>query len=256
MLKAVFLGLIQGLTEFLPVSSTAHLVLVRWFLDWQDGLMNSLTFDVALHAGTLLSLIICFRKDIVRIPRENPRLLGLILIGTIPAGLAGILFGDFVETSLRDPLVISSTLVLFGMAMILAERFGKGRELDGLTLKDALIVGFAQAVALVPGVSRSGITISAALLMGIRRDEAARFSFLLSLPAIAGAAALEGGRLITSPESPDMSAFFVGFAASAISGAMAIKFLMSYLRRHPLNAFAYYRFALAVIIIGWLWLNG
>ena len=253
MLKAAVLGMVQGLTEFLPVSSTAHLVLLRWFTGWKNGVLESLAFDVALHAGTLLSLFICFRKDIKEMLGKNHRLLMLILLGTIPAGVAGILLEDIVEGTLRSPVIIAFALVAIGAVMLIAERFQKTREMKDITIADALLIGLAQAVALVPGVSRSGITISAALFLGLRREASARFAFLLSMPVIGGAALLEAGRLLREPSGFDLPLFAMGFITSMIAGVLAIRFLMSYLRRHPLNAFVYYRFGLAAVITGWFY---
>lgn len=248
MFNAVVLGIIQGLTEFLPISSTAHLVLLRSFLDW--SMQDSLVFDVSLHAGTLLSLVVCFRYDILDMVRRGRRLLYLILIGTIPAGICGFLFEDFVERSLREPYIIVFSLTIIGVVMLIAERFQKTRLIEELTIKDALIVGFSQAIALVPGVSRSGITISTALLLGLRRQDSARFAFLLSMPVILGAVILEGRRIIGA--GVEVNEFLVGFIASFISGFFAIKFLLSYLKKHPINVFAYYRFGLAALIAVWL----
>lgn len=255
MLKAAVLGIVQGLTEFLPVSSTAHLVLLRWFTGWQNEVLGSLAFDVALHAGTLVSLFICFRKDIKEMLGKNHRLLMLILLGTIPAGIAGILLEDIVEGTLRSPVIIAVSLVLIGAVMLIAERFQKAREVKDITIAEALLIGMAQAVALVPGVSRSGITISAALFLGLRREASARFAFLLSMPVIGGAALLEGSRLLREPSGFDFPLFAMGFIASLLAGVLAIRFLMSYLRRHPLNSFVYYRFGLAAVIIGWLYIK-
>jgi len=248
MFRAGVLGIIQGLTEFLPISSTAHLVLIRRFLDWSTA--DSLAFDVSLHAGTLLSLIVCLRYDIFDMVGRGRRLLYLILIGTIPAGVIGFLFEDFVEKSLREPYIIVFSLTLIGVVMLIAERFQKTRLIEELTMRDALIVGFSQAIALVPGVSRSGITISTALLLGLRREDSARFAFLLSVPVILGAVVLEGRKIIGT--GVEINEFLVGFIASFLSGVVAIKFLLRYLKKHPLNIFAYYRFGLAALIAVWL----
>lgn len=255
MLEAIILGIVQGFTEFLPVSSTAHLVLFPWFFGWK-GAVDSLTFDVALHAGTLLALIGCFRKDWLEIFFHNRRLLFFLVIATIPAGLAGILFKHAIEGSLRSPLIIVITLIVFGIVMLLSEKMKKGRTVKDVKLSDAVVIGISQAVALIPGVSRSGITISAGLFRGLEREESARFSFLLSTPAVFGAGLLEGRRLLLSPDNYDPSLFLAGLIASAISGLIAIRFLLYFFRRHPLNIFVYYRFMLAVIIIGGIWLKG
>jgi undecaprenyl-diphosphatase len=255
MLESIILGIVQGFTEFLPVSSTAHLILFPWFFGWKNGI-DSLTFDVALHAGTLLALIICFWKDWVEMLLNNGRLLVLLIAATLPAGIAGILLKDAVETTLRSPFVIVFTLVSFGIVMLISERWKRGKEIKGMTFSDAVIIGVSQAAALIPGVSRSGITISAGLFRGLEREASARFSFLLSTPVIFGAALVEGRKLISSAANYDLNLFMAGFVASGVTGFIAIKFLLYFLRKHPLNVFVYYRFILAVIIIGGIWLKG
>jgi undecaprenyl-diphosphatase len=255
MFGSIVLGIVQGVTEFFPISSTAHLVILPWVFKWQ-GLLDSLTFDVALHGGTLISLLICFRKDIVEIIMEKHRLMLVLIVGTLPAGVAGVLLHDYVESTFRSPVIIALTLVVFGLVMYFSERFRKGKKVEGVSFLDAVIIGFAQAVALVPGVSRSGITISAGLTRGFRREEAARFSFLLSIPVVAGATVLEGKNLLTGPADYDLSMVAVGFFASMITGILAIKFLLRFLKRHTMNVFVVYRFVLAGVIVGWLWIGG
>jgi|Deesub1362A_J573_1020465.scaffolds.fasta_scaffold00168_17 undecaprenyl-diphosphatase len=255
MFEAIVLGIIQGITEFFPISSTAHLVILPWLFEW-SGDVNTLTFDVALHAGTLTSLLVCFWNDLKDMVKKSRRLLFLIVIGTVPAGLAGFYLHDYVEGVLRGPKTIAAMLVVFGFVMLFAERFRDGKNLKGLSFIDAVFIGLAQAVALVPGVSRSGITISAGLMRGVKRHEAARFSFLLSIPVIAGATVLEGRKLFGAPQEYNLVLFAVGFITSMITGVIAIKFLLKYLKRHTLNAFVVYRFVLAGMIVGWLWLRG
>ena len=255
MLEALILGIVQGFTEFLPVSSTAHLILFPWFFGWK-GDIDSLTFDVALHAGTLLALIICFWKDWVEMLRNNRKLLALLVVAILPAGIAGMLLKDAVETTLRSPLIIVFTLALFGIVMLISERWKRGREIKDMTFSDAVIIGVSQAVALIPGVSRSGITISAGLFRGLEREASARFSFLLSTPVIFGATLLEGRKIILNAGNHDLNLFMAGFVASGVTGFIAIKFLLYFLRKHPLNIFVYYRFVLAVVIIGGIWLKG
>jgi len=254
MLEAIILGIVQGITEFLPVSSTAHLILFPWFFGWK-GALNTLTFDVALHAGTLLALLICFWKDWVEIFLNNRKLLILLIVGTLPAGITGILLNDLVESTLRSPVVIVTTLVLFGIVMLISERFKGGREMKAVKLSDTITIGIAQAIALIPGVSRSGITISAGLLRGLERDVSARFSFILSTPVILGATLLEGRKLVLNTGNYDLGLFMAGLVTSAATGFIAIKFLLYFFRRHPLNIFVYYRFMLALIIIGGIWLK-
>lgn len=254
MLESIILGVVQGITEFLPISSTAHLVVIPWLLDWR-GEVNSLTFDVALHGGTLVSLIICFWKDLVDMTGKQRRLLFLIALGTVPAGLAGIYLEDYVAGSLRSPLVVAASLVVVGGVMYASEGLKGGKKLNRLAVFDAIFIGAFQAVALIPGVSRSGITISAGLMRGMQRTEALRFSFLLSIPVIAGATALEGRKLLSASADYDLSLFAVGFLVSMLTGVMAIKFMLRYLKNHTMNVFVIYRVALAGVILGWLWLG-
>ena len=254
MIAALILGIIQGITEFFPVSSTAHLILLPWFFKW-GGDLNTLTFDVALHAGTLLALVLCFWRDWIGMLLHKRRLFYLIILASVPAGVAGFLFNDIVEESLRSPYIISISLVVGGIIMFLSEKMFKHRSLENLNLSDAVVIGISQAVALVPGVSRSGITISAGLFRGLDRSSSARFSFLLSTPIIAGAALLHAKKMLTGNAHYDLDLFMVGFAASAITGFAAIKFLMSYFKEHSLNAFVCYRFLLAAVIISGIWLK-
>jgi len=255
MFEALVLGIVQGLTEFLPVSSTAHLILFPWFFHWR-GEIDSLTFDVALHAGTLLALLICFWKDWLDILLRKQRLLLLIIVASIPAGVTGLLLEHMVESRFRIPSVISVSLIVIGIFMLVSEKVSKHRKIDELGVLDAVVIGISQAVALVPGVSRSGITISTGLLRGIERESAARFSFLLSTPVIAGAVLLHLKKMMTGGEVHNLSLFAIGCSASAITGLAAIKFLMNYLKKHPVNIFAYYRFGLAAVIIMGIWLKG
>ncbi|MCX7913421.1 MAG: undecaprenyl-diphosphate phosphatase [Thermodesulfovibrionales bacterium] len=255
-LKALFLGIIQGLTEFLPISSTAHLILIPWIFNWQ-GDVDTLTFDVAIHGGTLLSLLICFYRDWLTLLIEKREMLIYILLATIPAGLAGLFLRDVVENAFRNPLMIVVSLVSFGILMLFAEKFYRNNIINQkvkVSFLDALFIGCAQAIALIPGVSRSGVTITAGLFRKINRHEAARFSFLLSTPVIGGAFILEGLRIVDYPQNYSIDLMIAGFLSAAISGYIAIKFLLNFLKRYPLNLFVYYRFALAVIILS-IWLN-
>ncbi len=245
-IKAVILGVIQGVTEFLPVSSTAHLVITPWIFGW-SGELNSLSFDIAVHVGTLISLLLCFWKDWIDIFFRDRKMLFYLIIGTIPAGLAGIAFHDLIESSLRNPLIIVFTLVAVGFLMLYAEKTGK-RQKDSVTFYDALVIGVAQAIALIPGVSRSGITITAGLFRGLKRDYAAKFSFLLSTPAIAGAAFFDFHKSLKLNYSHDYSLFLTGLISAAITGIVAIKFLLNFLKKYPLNLFIYYRWVLAGVI--------
>ena len=252
--EAVILGLVQGLTEFFPVSSTAHLILFPWFFGW-GGELDTLSFDVALHGGTLFALVAYFRKDWTNLLLKDRKMLMLVMVGTIPGGIAGVLLQKWVEHALRSPLIIVVTLVGVGFIMLAAEKRGERNRATGgdITLKDAVVIGCAQAVALIPGVSRSGITITAGLFNGFTRETATRFSFLLSTPIIAGATLLHAAKMVKHHESLDVSLVGAGFIAAAVSGFFAIGFLMDYLRKHPLHNFVYYRFALAaVVLIAWL----
>jgi undecaprenyl-diphosphatase len=254
MIEALILGIVQGVTEFFPVSSTAHLILLPWFFKW-GGDLDTLTFDVALHAGTLLALILCFWRDWIEMLTIKRRLFFLIIIASIPAGIAGVLFNDVIEKSLRSPYIISIALVAGGIIMFLSEKIFKHRSLENLKLSDALIIGLSQAVALVPGVSRSGITISAGLFRGLDRSSSARFSFLLSTPIIAGATLLHAKKMMTGTDHYNLDLFIIGFTASALTGYAAIRFLISFFRKYSLNAFVYYRFFLAAVIISGIWLK-
>lgn len=253
--EAIILGVIQGLTEFFPVSSTAHLIIIPWFFDWK-GDVNTLTFDVALHAGTLTALLVGFWKDWLEIFTRKKKLLGMIIVASIPAGVAGLYLNDIIEKTLRKPLLISLMLVTVGLVMLAAEKSQKRKDMEKTNFLDALIIGIAQAVAIIPGVSRSGITISAGLFKGLKREAAARFSFLISTPIIAGATLLHLKKCLTSRELYDIPLFTVGFISSAITGFLAIVFLLNFLKKYPLNIFVYYRFILAVVIIAGIWLRG
>jgi undecaprenyl-diphosphatase len=259
------LGILQGLTEFLPISSSAHLILLPWFFRWNNPLVDSLTFDVALHVGTLLAILWYFWRDWVDLARgffgilarrraENvqERLILYIALSTIPAAVAGFLLEKTIEGSFRNPALIVFPLMAVSLLMIYAERRPHpSHPLEQLTLKDSLIIGFAQALALLPGVSRSGITITTGLLRGYGREAATRFSFLLSTPAIAGAALLHFRHLPKGMAS-EWQIFAIGFASSGFIGYLAIAFLMRYLRQHTLNVFAGYRLSLAAAVVLWI----
>jgi len=268
-LQALFLGILQGLTEFLPISSSAHLILLPWFFRWNNPLVDSLTFDVALHAGTLLAILWYFWRDWVEliggffrilarrgVEDFQERLIVYIVLSTIPAAIAGFLLEKIIESNFRNAALIALPLTAVSFLMIYAERRPHlSHPLEKLTLKDSLIIGFAQALALLPGVSRSGITITTGLLRGYGREAATRFSFLLSTPVIAGAALLHLGHLPKEVAS-EWPIFAVGFASSGVVGYLAIAFLMRYLRQHTLNAFAGYRLALAAVVIFWILWQG
>jgi undecaprenyl-diphosphatase len=249
---AAFLGVVQGLSEFLPISSTAHLILLPWFFGLKDP---GQTFDVALHLGTLVAVVGYFWRDWVDLLRRPGRMLVLILLACIPAAVLGKLFEDRVEQLTYPsqhawaPLLMIGGLVLAGVLLYAADRWCAGkREEESLKTWEALGVGFAQAVALIPGVSRSGATITAGLAFGLTRGAAARFSFLLSTPIIAGAVGLKAVRVAQHGiPAGETAAFLIGIAASAISGYLAIHFLLGYVKKSSLAVFVWYRFAFAAL---------
>ena len=262
---AALLGVVQGLTEFLPVSSSAHLILARAFFGWNvDEGAFGLAFDVALHVGTLTAILIYFRRDLAVMLAAVPEVLSasrgagkvvrLLVIGTIPMVVVGLLFADWLEANVRTPAVVAVTLAVGAVWMLVAERFGaRTREEDALTGGGALLVGAAQASALIPGMSRSGSTISMAMMLGITRESAARFSFMLGIPAMAAAAAKEGVHLVkTGMTAHDAGLFVVGMVTAGLVGFLTIKFLLKYLTTHSLDVFAYYRLALAAVTVAWL----
>ena len=260
-MQAALLGLVQGVTEFLPVSSSAHLILARAFFGF-DGDKFGLAFDVACHVGTLIAVLLYFRQDLARmiaaVPRFNAasdddsRLIVLLVVGTLPAVVAGLAFRHLIE-ALRTPAVAAVTLALGAVLFFVAERGAKTRGDRSLTIMEALLIGGAQALALVPGVSRSGATITVALLLGLRRTDAARFIFLLASPAILGAAASEAPKLLKAGVDGGASLIVIGVVASAIVGYAAVKFFVRYLGNHSLAVFAWYRIALAATVVVWLY---
>jgi undecaprenyl-diphosphatase len=264
LLQVIILGIVQGLTEFLPVSSTAHLYLTSIFVGWQT---ESLDYDIMLHLGTLLAVLVYFLKDWLQIVaqgfgvrygydqelKHNQMLLWLLAIGSIPIGVCGYLFNKQAETLWRKPMVMGAMLIAVGVIMWLAEEWSrKLRDMGSLNLTDAVSIGVAQALAIVPGCSRSGITISAGLFRNLTRESAARFSFLLSTPAVAGAAlkALwdihkHGGGLHALLTLP----FLVGVSVSAITGCIVIAWFLQYLRHSSLRPFVYYRVIFGIIVL-------
>lgn len=264
LLIAALLGAVQGITEFLPVSSSAHLLLGREALGW-GGEPFGLIFDVATHLGTLAATLIYFREDILSMLRAlpgafgdspNARLIRLIVIGTIPPVVVGLLFGDYIEAHLRRPMVTVVTLSIGAIGFFIVERLGtRTRGVESLGVVDAIVFGIGQAIALIPGMSRSGSTITLGMLSGVRREAAARFTFLLSIPVVIAAAAKEGVALRhLGAVSPDLwLAFLVGILVSGIVGYLSIRFLLRYLVTHRLDVFAWYRLALALAV--WLWVR-
>jgi undecaprenyl-diphosphatase len=272
-LQALVMGIVQGLTEFLPVSSSGHLIIVPALLGWTDPFINSLEFSVMLHIGTLVALLIFFRSDWLRLVpaglatlrdrsfRDDPdrRLAWLIAAATIPAIVAGVLFNDIIEKNVRQVGLVALMLVVGGAILWLAEHNGpRTRGITDLTLPAALGIGAAQAIALVPGISRSGISIAAGLFAGLDRESAARFSFLMATPVTALAAAYEGRKLLTGETGIVVAAIplIVGMVASLVAGLVAIGVLLRFLRSHPTDVFVAYRVLLAaVVIVAWLGLG-
>lgn len=257
MLLAIILGIVQGLTEFLPVSSSGHLIVVSWFM---DGKPLPLALNLALHVGTLLAVFIYFWRDWWRLidrtrarvfkgerSFEADRLLPGLLLGTIPAGAIGILWEDDIERLFHNPTSVAIPLAVVGIAIWLVDRKAPAtRKVESLTLRDALIIGCAQACALIPGTSRSGATMLAARALGFERGEAAKFSFMLGTPAMCGAVILKGKAIMLEMHHPE---FVVGVAVSALVGCLAIGVLLKFLKRFGFGAFAIYRVALAAVIV-------
>jgi undecaprenyl-diphosphatase len=277
--QTIVLAIVQGLTEFLPISSTAHLWLFPWLLGWKDP---GLTFDVALHAGTLLAVLVYFWRYWVEMARlaagldaggvaaptagatghsasadlrENPRLLWYLAIATVPGALAGWRFEHAAEEQLRSPIIIGAALIVIGLFMWAGDWLGKReRDLGHVGLLDSFLVGVAQALAVIPGVSRSGVTMTAGLFRRMKRETAARFSFLLSTPLIAGAALKKGLEIRHAGLSHDMRLpFLCGALVSALVGYLVIAVLIRYLERRTFKVFVVYRLVLGVIllVLGW-----
>jgi undecaprenyl-diphosphatase len=261
------LGITQGVTEFAPVSSSGHLILVPWLFNWpilHDANLNK-TFDVALHVGTLVGALVYFRHDVVwylaawvrsikarSIGSTDERLAWALVIGTIPGAIAGALFEDVIQRKLGAPWLIAVMLAVFAVILyVVDKRMDQRRSLDDLSIGNGLVLGLAQALALQPGVSRSGVTITAGRAMGLDRASAARFSFLLALPIVAGAGLFKGIDLARTGLPAGMGGPFLwGTISSAISGFLVIAFLLSYLRKHDFLPFLVYRLAVAALVLG------
>jgi undecaprenyl-diphosphatase len=260
--QALVMGIVQGLTEFLPVSSSGHLILVPWLFGWTDPFINSLAFSVMLHVGTLGALLIYFASDWLRlIPaglaairdrsfRDDPdrKLAWLLLAATLPAAIAGYFLNDIFEEAVRAPGVVALTLIVGGVILWLADRLGATtKRIGDVTFPLAFGLGVAQAIALVPGISRSGISISAARFAGLDRASATRFSFLMATPVTAGAALFEFRKLVAGESGVDVSIapLLVGLVAAFLSGLVAIRVLLTYVRTHSFDVFVVYRFVLA-----------
>lgn len=267
LLQIILLALIQGLTEFLPVSSSAHLLLLPVISAWED---QGLAFDVALHVGSLTAVVVYFRSEIGRMfvawidslrtrtlsgsNAQEARLAWAVLLATIPVALAGLLFDDFISTALRSPLVVAFGLIFFGLILGYADwRYrGKKSEYD-MNWLDVLWIALAQALALIPGTSRSGITITAALLLGLSREAAARFSFLLSIPVIALAGGYKAFGLIQSDTSVDWMALLIGAIVSGVSAYLCIHYFLAFIRRIGMQPFVIYRIVLGILLIWFFW---
>ena len=263
--QAIVLGIVQGLSEFLPISSSGHLILTRWFFGW-DTLPDDVekAFDVALHLGTLIAVVLYFRHDLVRYVREGLRLLWnherpvdpdgriawLLVLATVPAALVGAAFEDQIDSKLGTPVIIGISLIVFGLILWWADRDTGRRQLEEMGTRDSLTIGAAQALALNPGTSRSGITITAARKMGFERDSAARISFLMSLPVIAGAVALKVGKLVVDG-IPDglLVPMIVGVATSFVAGWLAVWGTLRLVRTRSFTPFVVYRVALGTVVL-------
>lgn len=259
----IVLAVIQGLTEFLPISSSAHLILPSQVFGWPD---QGLAFDVAVHVGTLAAVIWYFRAEVGRLTvawvgdtvrgrvGQDSGLAWAVIAGTIPAGLAGLLLNDFIETSLRSGLVIAVSTIGFGLVLWWSDAVGRrNRDLPALTMKDAVIIGVAQALALIPGTSRSGITITAALFLGFGREAAARFSFLLSIPLILAAGLLKTLELVDQGGATDWAAIALGATLSFVSAVVCIHLFLKFLERLGLMPFVIYRLVLGLLLLVMLW---
>jgi undecaprenyl-diphosphatase len=270
-LQAIVLGIVQGLAEFLPISSSAHLILVPWLFGWEDP---GLAFDVALHWGTLVAVLAVFWRDWIRLIRaaamsilecrigedEDRRLFWALAVSSIPAAIVGKLLNEWADETLRAPLLIAATMSVMGIALGLADRYGSKRCAEGeMSMPQAVGIGVAQAFALVPGVSRSGSTITVGLVFGFTREAIARFSFLMSTPIIFGAGVLKLPKMLremhagTSHVGP--AALLAALVASAVVGALVIRWLLAWLRTRTYAVFVVYRLLVAVLIVA-LWISG
>ena len=257
--QAIVLGVLQGLGEFLPISSSGHLIVVPWLLGWPD---SGLAFDVALHLGTLAAVLFAFAGDWLRIvssavrcalrgrPFAEPeaRLLWLLALASVPGAVAGLLLDEWAETVFRSPALVAVTMALMGAVLWVADRRATpaGPSAEQMTLRDALLIGFAQALALVPGVSRSGSTISAGLFLRYRREEAARFSFLLATPITFAAVMLKVPHLL---QSGGDASTWIGMITSAVVGLLSIRVLLAYVKTRTYRPFAYYRWGFALVVL-------
>jgi len=274
-LIALLLGLVQGATEFLPISSSAHLYAIPYLFGISDPLLSSLAFGAVIHLGTLAAVLVALRSDVMRLTRvalrsissggrhrgepADERLILAIVIGTIPAVILGVAAGDLLEGAVRTPLVVAGAVTAGALLLWFAESFGsRERPLQSVGVIDGIMIGLAQALALIPGISRSGATISGGLLLGFRREAAARFGFLLGIPAIAGAGTIKLKQLLESSEDLAASAplLIIGVVSAFISGLFAIKLLFRILDGGSTRIFVAYRFAFAAVLVASVVLQG
>ena len=267
-LRAIVLGIVQGVTEFLPVSSSGHLIAVRELFDWQ--FTDDLTFDVSLHLGTTIAVLVFFRREWTQMLRSallrlaskrrvesagvyDYRMLAFVAAGSVPVAIVGFAFNNWIEDEIRSPIVVGMMLIVFGLTLAFADWAGRRqRTLSDLGLRDALLIGLAQAVSLVPGASRAGVTISAGLLLGFTREAAARFSFVLSTPAIAGAGILTLGEAIRDDElSGNLDVIIAGTAVAAVVGWLIIGVLLRIVQSHSFLPFVIYRLAVGAFLIAY-----
>jgi undecaprenyl-diphosphatase len=256
--QAIVLGAVQGLAEFLPISSSAHLILVPWLLKWEDP---GLAFDVALHLGTLLALLIYYRDEWIAMARSvaggqsaERRLLQLLIVASVPGAIIGLAFEKQAETTFRSPLLIAIAMAVLAVLLWLFDKLSpQKRTMGEMTYWDALVIGFSQALAIIPGVSRSGATITMARAVGVERGDSANFSFLMATPIIAGAGLVEARKLIH--EGLDWSVG-LGFISAAVFGLVAIAFLIRYVRTRDYVVFAVYRLLVAALVIAVFFARG
>jgi undecaprenyl-diphosphatase len=264
--QSLVMGIVQGLTEFLPISSSGHLILVPYLLGWDDAFIRSLAFSVALHAGTLAALLVYFRGDWLRlVPAglatlrdrsfagdRDRRLAWLLVVSTIPAAVVGVVLNDPIENAIRQPGLVAIMLVLAGAVLWAADRWGsRATDIERLSIGGAFGVGAAQALALVPGVSRSGISMSAGMFAGLDREDAARYSFLMATPITALAVAYEAYKLVRGEVGPhvEVASLVVGVVTAFVFGLLAIALLLRFVRTHSFNVFVAYRVVLAVVVL-------
>ena len=258
-IQVIVLAIVQGISEFLPISSSGHLILVPFFFGWPD---QGLAYDAAIHIGTLLAIVLYFRVQLFDMARawsrslthrehtRDSRLAWVIFWGTFPVCIVGLLFSDFIEKNFRSPLLVATTLTVYGILLWVADRFGR-RERDeySVSWREGLLIGCAQALALVPGTSRSGITMTAGLGLGLTREGAARFSFLLAVPATVLAALYEVWKMLQADSPIDWVSVFLGITLAAVSGLACIHFLLRFLQKFGMLPFTLYRLLLAAVIV-------